>query len=457
MQDLLDRYCNLDRHDDQQNRYTTRTRLLRIETGVHHRAAEYLTPLATTDGPWIVVCDATTRTIGAEDVVASLRSAGLEVVLHVVPPAEAAESPVCDDAAIAAMQTTLAERPWAHAVAVGAGTINDIVKMAAYRAGIGYSSVATAPSMNGYTSAIAAILSDGVKTTQNCHAPLAVLADVDVMAAAPYRMIASGIGDLYSKPVSNADWRLSHRLLGTMHSEIVMEIVDAGSELLEGVAPLLPDRDPDAVAKLTAALMLSGLAMQAAGSSMSASGGEHLISHYIDMTAAAFGESHDFHGCQVAVGTIATSRLYEYVRALDPRDIDVDALVAAHPDWPTWEATLRERFGALANSVLPHARKIYTEPDVLRARLTKLVAEWDSIMEDAGRTLRAADDLRDELVSAQCPVTFPEIGVERDRAWRAVHDCKDIRARYTILHLAGELGVLRDFTDRFIASQFASS
>ena len=48
------------------------------------------------------------------------------------------------------------------------------------------------------------------------------------------------------------------------------------------------------------------------------------------MTSVAFGESHDFHGCQVAVGTIVTSRLYEYLAAQDPavRHITPAAVVA---------------------------------------------------------------------------------------------------------------------------------
>ena len=92
------------------------------------------------------------------------------------------------------------------------------------------------------------------------------------MRNAPYRMIASGIGDLYSKPVSNADWRLSYRLNDSFFSPIVMEIVDAGNTLLEGVAPRLPDRNFETVANLTGAVMLSGLGMQAAGSSGPASG-----------------------------------------------------------------------------------------------------------------------------------------------------------------------------------------
>jgi glycerol-1-phosphate dehydrogenase [NAD(P)+] len=454
LQSLVDRYCALDRVGDDGFTYTTRTQLVRIEQGVADRAAELLAPLASGPGPWAVAFDVRTFGIAGEAVLAALARAGIEADELLIADRDEHEGPRCDDATIDAFEQRLRTRPYAFAVAVGAGTINDIVKMASHRAGVDYAAVATAPSMNGYTSAIAAILSVGVKTTQSCSAPVAVLADPAILAASPYRMIASGIGDLYSKPVSNADWRLSHRLLGTRHSSIVMEIVEAGSAVLEGVAPRLPARDVDAVARLTAALMLSGLAMQAAGSSMSASGGEHLISHYIDMTAFAFGQSHDFHGCQVAVGTLATSELYELVRGLDPATIDVEACVARLPAWPEWRATLASRFGPLTDAVLPHAEKIHPTPDELRGRLTRLRDEWESIMDDVGTTLRPSAELRAELVSADCPVTFPEIGVDRDRAWRAVRDSKDIRARYTILHLAAELGVLDAFTDALIERQF---
>src|SRR6185437_13115511 len=48
-------------------------------------------------------------------------------------------------------------------IAVGAGTINDLTKCAAARDGKPYAVFATAPSMNGYTSANAAITIDGHK------------------------------------------------------------------------------------------------------------------------------------------------------------------------------------------------------------------------------------------------------------------------------------------------------
>ncbi|MCB9520480.1 MAG: iron-containing alcohol dehydrogenase [Myxococcales bacterium] len=457
MQDVIDRYCGFDRVGPDGRHYTTRTRLVRVERGVHKRVPDLLVG-AVGDGKIALFCDATTRRVAGVDVEEALRRSGVPFEVHVLEPGP--HDPnivVCDDETIAVAEAILARGAYHHALAVGAGTVNDVTKMAAHRAGLDYSVVATAPSMNGYTSAIAAILSQGVKTTQPCAAPICAFADPDVMAAAPYRMIASGIGDLYSKPVSNADWRLAHRLLGQFHSDIVMEIVDAASAFLDGVAPRLPARDVEAVALLSGAIMLSGLAMQAAGSSGPASGGEHLVSHYIDMTATAFGLSHDFHGCQVAVGTLATSALYAELRAMDPCSIDVDACADAVPGWEDLAQQIANRFGPLADSVLPHARAGYQDREAVRARLRTLVASWDDIMSDVATTLRPVDELRDELRSAACPTTFAEIGVGRERAREALLWSKDIRARYTVLHLAAELGRLDDFVARYIDASFSAT
>ena len=453
MQELIDRYCRFDRTGADGVRYQTTTAVALVENGLLHKIPAAIVPFVRT-GPIAIVCDVITRAIAADALDALLQQAGFETVLFELAPSPGEELPNCDDATIDRVAALLATADFGFAIAVGAGTLNDLVKMAAHRRSIPYACVATAPSMNGFTSSIAAILSDGVKTTQPCTPPIAVFADPVILAAAPYRMIASGIGDLYSKPVSNADWRLAHRLLDQPHSSIVMEIVEAGSALLDGVAERLPARDLDAVAKLAGALMLSGLAMQAAGNSGPASGGEHLISHYIDMTSVAFGESHDFHGCQVAVGTIVTSRLYEYLAAQDPAGFDIEARVAALPSWEEKSAAIDRDFGPLAPAVREHARKIHPTPEALRARLTRLRDNWDSIIADVSTTLRPSSELEAELISAQCPTRFPEIGVARERARRAVVLSRDIRARFTILHLAADLGLLEPFADLEMARAF---
>jgi glycerol-1-phosphate dehydrogenase [NAD(P)+] len=456
MNELFDAYTRFHRVANDGTVHTTSTASVVVQEDAHSQLATLLKREGIS-GPIAVVFDATTFRIAGEEVVAKLRDARFETQHFMLVERDGESALVCDDERIAELTDRLERSTCTHTVSVGAGTINDVAKMASFQCGQPYSTVATAPSMNGYTSSIAAILSNGVKTTQPCHAPLIAVARPSVMAAAPERMIASGLGDLYSKPVSNADWRLSHRLLGTFHSDIVMEIVEAGSALLDGVAPRLAARDPEAVAQLTGAIMLSGLAMQAAGTSGPASGGEHLVSHFIDMTSIAFGESHDFHGCQVAVGTVATSALYAEVSKLDPTTIDVDALVARYPDWDDYEPVLRERFGKLADAVIPFARKSAPAKHALRERLQTLVENWHDIMSDVGQTLRPTHELEAELSAAKCPTTFAAIDVTHDRALRALTHSKDIRARYTILHLAFELGLLDDFAERYCKEQFAAA
>ena len=125
--------------------------------------------------------------------------------------------------------------------------------------------IATAPSMNGYTSAAAALLSAGVKVTTPARAPIACLFDLDVVAAAPQRMIAAGFGDLLSRAVSMADWRLSHRLLQTPYDQESADLMTAAADLVEEIEAGLRVRAHAAVARLCAALSVSGAAMALAG------------------------------------------------------------------------------------------------------------------------------------------------------------------------------------------------
>lgn len=425
------------------------TKVIALEEGLLPRSAEVLRGVLP-EGRWLLVVDAVTWGVAGEAVGQSLSAAGLPWDRYTVEPAPGEEVPVADDAKIEALRAFLAASGHSAVVAVGAGTINDVAKMATFQAKRPYAIVATAPSMNGYTSTIAAILSQGVKITAPCHAPVACLGDLGVLAEAPYRMIASGYGDLLSKPVSNADWRLAARLMGASYSPETIRLVEQGFAFLEGVAPLLPTRDREAVGKLTATLCISGLAMAVAGSSSPASGGEHLVSHYIDMTHFAYGEPHDFHGCQVAVGTVTTAALYEKLAAMRPEDIDVEALVAACEPIEQYEAKVRAHFGVLADSVVEHTRKIHPTQAQLRARLELLKAEWSDLLADVGASLRPAQAIRDDLTAAQCPSRFDEIGVTPARARASVVHSKDIRARYTILHLAADLGRLEAWTDEIL-------
>ena len=399
----------------------------------------------------LLVCDHTTWQVAGEAVAAGFDRLGWPIDrLYVLEGSKG--HAVADDRNVAHVQDALAEGGYASAIAVGSGTVNDLTKLASARLGIPYAVVATAPSMNGYASVIAAILTDGVKTTVQAHLPKAVFFDLDINAEAPYRMIASGLGDLLSRPVSNADWRLAHELKGDAYTSYPLELIGAARDELIGVAAKLPTKDRDAMAGLCRSLVLSGFAMALAGTSAPASGGEHLVSHYLDMIAIARHKEHDFHGCQVGVATVVSAALYERLWALEPEEIDVERSVLKHLPWSVYERTIEQRFAAfgLTEAVKEHAKPSYPSREELRARLHQLVNRWAEIKAFVSQPLLPAAEIQAELRKAKAPATFSAIGVSPAEACRALLHAKDIRGRYTILDLLAEIGLLEEWVDEIL-------
>ena len=75
-----------------------------------------------------------------------------------------------------------------------------------------YVCVPTAASMDGYAASGAALRDGGFKRTLACAAPVAIVADLDVMARAPAIMGAWGYGDLVGKLVAGVDWIVADAL-----------------------------------------------------------------------------------------------------------------------------------------------------------------------------------------------------------------------------------------------------
>jgi glycerol-1-phosphate dehydrogenase [NAD(P)+] len=338
------------------------------------------------------------------------------------------------------------------AVAVGSGTINDLTKLASFGRGMPYLTVATAPSMNGYTSAIAAIMRAGVKRTVDCHQPLAVIADLAILRAAPPELVAAGLGDLESKPTSSADYRLGGCLRDEHYCAAPEAVVFAAERRAAESAAGLRHGDPAAIAALSEALILSGFSMKLAGSSSPASGGEHLISHYFDMTAADEGRVEFWHGSQVGVATIVTATLYERLAAVDPATIDVDRLVAGQPSRAAIERDLRERHGERASEVAVEYFSKHIEGAALRAELERVRDGWGDLWAELGEVLRPGARVREILATAGAPTTVSRIGLTPDHLRRGLVAARDIRGRFTVLDLAAELGLLEPLRDEVLAA-----
>ncbi len=353
-------------------------------------------------------------------------AAGLEGSPHLLEP-----HPHADDATVERVSKAIAAG--SGCLAVGSGTVNDLCKRAATLRGQPFVVFGTAASMNGYASGIAAILSNGLKTTVESRPARAVVLDTDVLAAAPAALTRAGLGDLLSKPVSDSDWWLADQLEGGGYSDLPSRIVDTAVRSATLAAPGLAARDPQAHADLGRALVLSGVAMVAAGSSAPASGGEHLISHLWDMEAHVHGRDTRLHGAQVGVTTCISAALYQ-------------ALLHAKPNFtepPPWEAEaerIREAFGSLADVILPQAERKHARA---ADRVATLRDRWAEIRDGlADRKLPTPDEVRGPLLQCGAPSTLAELGDTRENTARVFRLARDIRDRITVLDVAFEVGVL---------------
>ncbi|HOX45870.1 MAG TPA: iron-containing alcohol dehydrogenase [Myxococcota bacterium] len=397
----------------------------------------------------VVVQDRVTRAVLGERVARLLAADGQRVETCLVPDG-AGGRPHADEGALAVVEASLAAADLA--VAVGAGTLNDLTKLASHRRGVPYLCVATAPSMNGYTSGLAAMSLGGLKRTVPCVQPFAVVADLDVLGQAPAALVAAGLGDLESKPTATADHRLAAWVRGEHHCPAPERVVLAAEARVAESAAGLPRRDPEAMRRLTEALLLSGLSMKLAGSSSPASGGEHLMSHLWDMEAAAEGRVEGWHGAQVGVATLITASLYERLGRLCPGELDRAWLRSGGLSREAWRERLRAEHGPRAAEVeaefLPKLRTGVER----EAELGRVLDGWDELWGALAPALRPARLTRAVLEAGGAPVTARAVGLTPGHLRRALLVARQIRGRYTVLDLAEELGVLPGAAEEVLAA-----
>ncbi|MHA7861327.1 sn-glycerol-1-phosphate dehydrogenase [Tessaracoccus sp. Y36] len=400
-------------------------------------------------GPHLIVADENTWAVAGEALSESLRDAGCELAEPRIFPGQPVLYASIENAVV--IERAIRERG-ASPIALGSGTINDLVKLAAFEVGRDYACVGTAASMDGYTGAGAPMTENGVKATRNCKAPVVVIMDLDVVAAAPPTMTASGYGDLVAKIPGGADWILADYTGIEPIDADVWDMVQSGV----GTALARPDDlaagNADAFDGLVEGLCLSGLAMQAYGGTRPASGAEHYFSHLWEIEGLGAERTPPLsHGFKVAIGSLAMCAFYEALLARDLADLDLPAIAAARAPWDEIEADIRSRFdGALADHATRETREKYAAGDDLVARLQPLIDQWPAAVEKLRAQLVTTAELSDMLRRAGAPSRPEDIGLTRDDVRAMFPKAMYYRSRYTALDVAWELGIF----DELVADVF---
>ena len=388
-----------------------------LARGLGEAAASLVAPLSFGKSV-AVVMDPDTRAVMGGKVAASLATAYAvdEIVLPRHPHPD-----------IDAVNGVIAKTETANAlIAVGSGSVNDITKYAAHLTGKPYAVFGTAPSMNGYTSVSAAITEGGLKKSLPATLPKGVFLDLDVMATAPQRLIASGFGDSLARATAQTDWLMAHLLLGKPYRETPFMLLADDEDAMIAAAPELKAGDVRAIELLVRTLVMSGLGMTLCGGSYPASQGEHLIAHYIDMRGQDLPQA--YHGEHISVTTLTMARLQERMLALPTLQLA--------PTRDT-EASMIDKFGEEVGRAcwIAFRPKVF-DKDATDQLNRKLADDWPAICKSLRSVARSETEIRKALIAVGAPTTPGDVGLPLPFYREAVANARLIRDRFTMLDLA---------------------
>jgi len=375
---------------------------------------------------FIVVADDRTWRICGQRIIERLNGESIIV------PDSTDTGPVCDDSTCLWLKQQISRIQPQAIFAAGSGTINDLCKWAAFEMNLPYAVAATAASMNGYAAANVAAKIKGVKVVQRAAAPIAVLAEPDIIEQAPAEMTAAGFADTLAKHFSKADWLLNNFLFGEYYCNYCADILDG----IEGSYIERPEklctRDPQTIQGLFEALFLTGIAMTMVGTSAPASGGEHLLSHVLDMTADIDNQGHCLHGLQVGLGTIVSAALYERILAIERPTVH---RMPENIDTAYWQKegpieSVKAQYSFKQDSIKTAANAITRQQS------------WEQLRDKLRPVVMSPMKIKDLLNRAGAADSIKYLGLSRQRIEQALLHTHEIRKRFTVIDLAWLTGVL---------------
>lgn len=385
---------------------------------VEKGAAAHLAEIFKSDNEILIVADENTYAAAGKDVTAALEGKTIRQIIFT-----GKEILVPDEKAIDAVEKELYNA--SAIVGVGSGVIQDLCKYVSFDKNIPYAVVATAPSMDGYASNGAAMILGGMKVTVAATLPRAILADPAVLCNSPMEMIRAGYGDIIGKFSALNDWKLSHVINDEYFCkwiyDITMEQVDRTMALANG----LLCRDEEAVATLMEALVVVGIMMSFAGTSRPASGSEHHLSHFFEITGILENKPYFSHGIDVAYSTVVTAAIREKILA---NPIPKECYKIADTEY---ESEMKRVYSTSAEGCIKLQKKVgHYSTD-----RTKTYLEKEKEIREVLSAMPSAKEVEDILSAAGYNIKeFYDLYGEA-KINDAVKWAKDLKDRFTVLWL----------------------
>jgi glycerol-1-phosphate dehydrogenase [NAD(P)+] len=335
-------------------------------------------------------------------------------------------------------------------IGVGTGTINDLCKFFSYKLNMDYYIVATAPSMDGFASVGAALITDHMKTTYDTHVAKAIIGDVNVLKQAPMNMITAGVGDILGKYICLVDWKISHLITGEYYCETIVAMVRRSIREIVDNMDKIKNRDGDAIKNIMEALTLTGIAMSFVGNSRPASGSEHHLSHYWEMMFLFSERKPVLHGTKVGIGTVCVLKLYDYLKK-EKINFENAKKTAGEFSIEKWSEDMKKLYGKAYEGVIKLENEVHKNaPEQVWKRIRIMEEKWDEIMKVIEEELPKKEEVEHMLRSIGASVRPEEEGIEKELVKNSVVAAKELRNRYGLLQLLFDLGLSEKFGERLM-------
>ena len=314
-------------------------------------------------------------------------------------------------------------------IGIGSGVIQDLCKYVSFRHNLPYHIVATAPSMDGYASVGAAMIWENMKVTFSCHVPEVIIGDVDALKDAPMEMIRAGYGDILGKYSCLNDWKLSHIVNGEYFCQYVHDLMMDMVVKTQDLGEKLQNRDPAAIQTLMEALAGAGVAMAQVGNSRPASGSEHHMSHYFEITGIVHNTPYLMHGTDVVCSAVYTQQLREELLKLP----EVPAERKFNRE--KWETNIRRIYGTAADGVIALQNKIgwYQQN-----RYDTYAAKWNEIRRVL-ENVPTAERMKKYIKSVGLSLSEYTQLYGEEKICDGIAYAKDLKDRYSVLWMYYEL------------------
>lgn len=320
-------------------------------------------------------------------------------------------------------------------IAVGSGTVTDVVRFTSRALARPFISVPTAPSVDAYTSPTSPLIVSGIKQSFPGQLPLAVFAHLPTLCAAPQAMIMAGFGDMLGKLTALADWELGRLLWDEPYDAQIAFQSRLNLQHCIDQVDAISTHKPEGIRILMESLLDSGLNMAKAGSSRPASGAEHHLAHFWEMNLLWDNRPPVLHGIKVGFATLLVADSYSRLRSIAPSKVAAWLKRTSLPDSKTQLDEIRQNYYRNPDRIVVEQKRFLEITPSGWQQLQQRISDQWHVIQSVAALVPTRSEIERILEPIHFPLTAADVGLTEKDVNSGLLSAHYLRDRFTVFKL----------------------